>query len=91
MWIRLRCRLESDLDVFRPDYAQERIIPICAIVVQRLIYDIPGIALTFPVTGLMRNMGFESKDETLTCPVPVRGPISELGVPDQIMTTEKLV
>ncbi len=88
--VRCRGRLEGDLDVLDAQDLVEDGISVGAIVVQRLVDHVPGIALAFPVVGHGRNVRLDHGSHRVGGPRGVLDPRRELAMPYEIVASQHL-
>jgi hypothetical protein len=83
-------RCEGNGDVCFADSLVKDIATVCAVFVQSLVDDIPGVTFALVVANLICDMVFENVDERGIVKVPVGDPSRKLVVPDKIVATHNL-
>ncbi len=85
------CRLEGQLDVFLAEDFVEDGFPVRAILVERLVDDIPGVAPALPMTGNVLDVTNDGFPQLWRRPVGRLDPRGKLAVPDERVAAEDLV
>lgn len=83
-------RAERQLDVvFTEHLVKHRLAP-CAVVLERLVDDVPGVAAALPMARNVCNVADNYLLELLGCPLGSFDPGGQLAVPDEGVAAEEL-